>query len=152
VSKFTKDSEAKLLNMLGEELKVWEQIYTLTENQASLIELDDVEKLSESIDQRQELIEKIKGLHQESNALMQSYISVSGNDEGGKSAAIEAEKTKIRNKITACSQKNDKNIAEANKIKGTYIEKAEELGQQRKSIGAYALDVTNNSELFDTKG
>ena len=150
MSKFTAENEKTLLKMLGEELEAWQQIKTLTESQSKLLESDDIDALERSLDQRQGQIEKIGGLHQGGNILMQSYIS-QVNSKGVKSEKIEAEKEKLREMITACSTQNDKNMQTAAKLKTGYSEKAEELGQKRKSIGAYALEVPNNSEIFDKK-
>ena len=143
--------ERQLTDLLKEELSVWVQINELTDKQTALLEADDVEALTESMDRRHELIEKIKGLHQESNVLMQSYISAT--EKGGeKSKAVEAVIAQIREKITISAQCNEKNLAIAGTMKDGYSERAGELGQKRKGIGAYALDVPYNSELYDGKG
>jgi len=150
VKMFSKDSQAKLHKLLKEELGIWEQIRELTEKQTELVSSDEVDALNKSIDDRQELIEKINGLHQESDILMQSYISVSGSS-GEKSAEIEALVSKIREKIVSCSQLNDKNVSSAKGVKEAVIERADDLGKKRKTIGAYAPSLPNNSEMVDKK-
>ena len=77
--KFSSKEEARLLELLGEEQAIFERIRALTGEQATLIAADDMEAFNGSLDSRQELIEKINGLHQETNVLMQSYISFSGD-------------------------------------------------------------------------
>ena len=46
---------------------------------------------------------------------------------------------------------NAKNQAAANEMAEEYAKRIEKLNLSRKSLGAYALGVSNNSELFDTK-
>jgi len=158
--KFSSKEEARLLELLGEEQAIFERIRALTGEQATLIAADDMEAFNGSLDSRQELIEKINGLHQETNVLMQSYISFSGDagagsggagSEGAKSAKVEAARELLNGVIAECADMNAKNQAAANEMAEEYAKRIEKLNLSRKSLGAYALGVSNNSELFDTK-
>jgi len=151
VNIISRDEETRLLELLGEEQKLFEQIHGLTVQQAELLAADDIEAFDKSLDSRQELIEKINGLHQETNILMQSYISFSGSPGGMKSAAAEAALESLRDKISLCAELNEKNMAAAKEMAEDYIKRIGKLSLSRKSLGAYALSVPNNSELFDKK-
>jgi len=148
VRKHSDAANARLLTLLEEELLAWEQIHKLTQEQAQLLDSEELDSLEKSIDQRQHLMEKINGLHQESNDLMQSYNK---HQSGSKNTAIEAVLGKLRKMIVLCSEQNETNIISAEEIKSGFIARVEELGQKRKSIGAYAPDITESSELFDKK-
>jgi len=158
---FTSKEETRLLELLVEEQVIFEQIRALTGIQAELLAADDVEAFNYSLDSRQELIEKINGLHQETDVLMQSYIAFSGQEEGAggagetgagaKSAGVEAAMELRRSLIAECAAMNARNSAAANEMAEKYSKRIEQLDLSRKSLGAYALGVSNNSELFDKK-
>ena len=148
---FPRDREARLLELLGEELVIFKQIHELTEKQTELLAADDLEAFNESLDSRQELIEKINGLHQEAEALMQSYISFSKSKGGNKVAAVEQAIGKLRDAVGGCAALNEKNIAAAKEMNEEYVKRIDELSIGRKSLGAYAQNVPNSSELFDKK-
>jgi len=147
VSKIASADLERLSKLLGEELKLHEKILKLTEEQTKLLTKDDIEAFNSSLDKREELIEKIKGLHQESNPLMQSYASSS--DEGG--GKIDELKTKIRNELSICAQLNDENLAVVNQKSEGHTKKIEEQSAKRKGIGGYAQSVPNTPEMFDKK-
>jgi len=146
VSKFSNSNHASLLKLLKEELGLWEQVYGLTDKQTQLLSSDDMDALDESIEARQILIEKIDGLHQDSDILMQSYIS-----HASKIGDIEALKTKLRGLVASCAQLNERNLTDAKDVAENLTARAGKLGEKRKTIGAYALDAPNNPELFDKK-
>jgi hypothetical protein len=152
MSGFPKEDEAKLLELVAQQQNLFAQIRKLTQEQAGLIASEDVEGLDKSLDRRQKHIEKIKGLHQESDALMQSYISSREAPGGTKIKAIETAAANLREDVTQCAGLDAKN-AEALKAKAdAYLKQREKLAASRKSIGLYAQGGTNNSELFDKKG
>ena len=140
-----------MIALLGEELAVFEQIRDLTGKQTDLLAVDDVKALDESLDRIQELIGKINGLHQESDVLMQSYISFSDSAGGGKDPGIETAVEKLRGVIAECAELNEKNTTLAKETAEEYIKRIGKLSLSRKSLGAYAAQVPNNSELFDKK-
>jgi hypothetical protein len=152
MSGFGKADEERLTELLGEETKLFAQIRKLTQEQTGLIGAEDVESLDKSLDRRQKHIDKIKGLHQESDALMQSYISSRKEPGAKKIKAIETAAANLREDITQCAAIDAKN-AEALKAKADgYIKQKNKLEASRKSIGLYAQGGTNSSELFDRKG
>jgi len=149
--KFSQVEESGLLELLGKELEIFRQIRELTVKQAQLLASDDIDAFNQSLDGRQELIEKINGLHQETNVLMQSYISFSGSRGGAKSSKVEAAREQLHDVIAECADLNEKNMATANGMAKDYTSRIENLQLSRKSLGAYALGTPNNSELFDKK-
>ena len=151
MNKFSQEKQSSLLKLLEEEMAVFEQIRELTEKQTDLLAVDDAEALDETLDRRQELIEKIKGLHQESDVLMQSYISFSKAAGGGKDVKIETAAEKLRQVITECAELNERNMASAKETAEEYIKRIGKLSLSRKSFGAYAPQMPNSSELFDKK-
>ena len=151
MNEFPRDKEARLLKLLGDEAAIFSKILELTGKQTELLAADDLEEFEKSLNQRQEFIEQINGLHQEAEALMQSYVSYSESTGRKKIAAIEQAIEKLRDVISECAGLNESNIAAAKEMTGEYVKRMDELNVGRKSLGAYAQNVPNNSELFDKK-
>ena len=148
---FSRDNEARLLELLGKESDHFKQILDMTEKQTELLAADDIGGFDESISRRQELIEKINGLHQESDVLMQSYLSFTDVPGGKKNGAIEKAAARIRETAAKCAALNDKLIISAKEKAEDYIKQIGKLSLSRKSIGAYVQGVPNDPELFDRK-
>jgi len=151
VSNFSRNDESRLLVLLGEELEIFRQIGSLSIKQAELLAADDMEAFEGSLERRQGLIEKINGLHQETDLLMQSYMSFSDAGTGEVSDAIETTAGQLKEIIADCVSTNDKNMVAAKEKAEEYIKKIGKLSLGRKSLGAYAQTLPNNSELFDKK-
>ena len=149
MSKFESVEIKQLSELLGEELKIYGQIRKLTEKQTGLLAKDDITAFNSSLDKREELIEKIKGLHQEKDPLMQSYISLSSGGNGNEE--IEKLKGQIREIITDCSRINDENMAAMKEKTEDHIKRIDEQSAKRKGIGGYAQSVPNTPEVFDKK-
>ena len=150
MSNFSSADTEQLFGLLSEELEFYAKIRNLTEEQAELLAKDDIEAFDNSLNKRETLIEKIKGLHQESNPLMQSYASFSsgGNKTDSK---IDELKKQIRQQLEICARLNDENL-EAMKIKkDEHTKKIDEQSAKRKGIGGYAQSVPNSPEMFDKK-
>jgi len=141
---------ARLLELLGDELKIYKQIQKLTEKQAQLLAKDDIDSFNNSLEKRAELIEQIKGLHRESDPLMQSYVSTS---ESSKDRNGDIDKTikEIRQTLEVCSGLNEDNIAAMKAKTEDHTSKIKEQNAKRKGIGGYAQSVPNTPEMFDTK-
>ena len=144
---FTRENTTRLTALLKQETALFEQIREMTAEQKELLDNDDIVGFDKSLDSRQELIEKINGLHQETTLLMQSYLSSTAS--GKKNAAIEEADKKRRNAIAECAATNDENIAATKDKMGDYTRQISKLSMSRKTIGAYALGVPNNPERFD---
>jgi len=142
VSKIASADIEKLSKLLSEELELYGQIQKLTEEQTELLAEDDIDAFNSSLDKREELIEKIKGLHQESNPLMQSCVS---NDK------IDELMKKIRKTLETCSKLNDKNEEILREKTQDHTKKIDEQSSKRKGIGGYAQSVPNTPEMFDKK-
>jgi hypothetical protein len=151
VDGFTNEKEARLLELLEQQLKVFAQIRKLAQEQAALIEEEDTETLNKSLDRSGKHIERFKGLHQESDALMQSY-AYSLSTGGKKVKAIETASAKLREDIEQCGKLEAQNLAAANAKADGYLKQIDKISTSRKSIGLYAQGGTNSSELFDKKG
>ena len=149
VSAISPEIETRLLNNLSEELKLLGQVRELTLKQSGILAEEDIEAFDSSLDRRQEYIEKINGLHQETNILMQSYVSFSNAPDGRKNDGIESLQTQIHALIAECARINDKNSAVAKEKNEDYVKRIGDLSLKRKSLGKYALGVPNDSELFD---
>jgi len=150
VSNFSSADSERLSKLLGEELEFYVNIRKLTEEQTELLAKDDIEAFDDSLVKRETLIEKIKGLHQESNPLMQSYVSFSS--AGNKTDSnIDELKKKIREQLEVCAKLNDKNT-ETMKVKADeHSKKIDDQSAKRKTIGGYAQAVPNVPEMFDKK-
>ena len=148
MSKFKPAERDRLSVLLRKELEIFEKIRNLTGKQAELLAKDDVDQFDSSLDKRQELIEKINGLHQESDPLMQSYISLPADE---KSPEIEDLREKIRDIVGICAELNEKNVAEMKVKSEAHKKKIDKHSAKRKGIGGYAQAVPNTPEVFDTK-
>jgi len=148
VSKTASAESERLSELLSEELELYGKIRKMTEEQEKLLAKDDIEAFNISLDKREKLIDKIKGLHQESNPLMQSYASISS---GSKNSEVEELKVKIREVIEACAQLNDENIDSLKEKTESLTKEIDEKSAKRKGIGGYVQSVPNKSEMFDKK-
>ena len=148
---FSQDGRARLLELLDQEIGLFGRIYELTVKQAELLADDDIDGFNKSLDSRQVLIEKINGLHQETDILMQSYMSFAGSDDGKKVEAIEKAEEQWLDMVTQCAVLNEKNNSAAKDKNSNYIKRIDKLNLSRKSLGVYTPDLTNYSELIDRK-
>ena len=148
MSKSTPADTERLLELLEEELKIYGQIQKQTEKQAELLAKDEIETFNSSLERRAELIEKIKGLHQESDPLMQSYVSGAAD---GKNSDIEKINKKIRQALEICSGLNSDNVAAMKEKTQEHTKKIKKQSEKRKGIGGYAQSVPNTPEMFDKK-
>jgi len=150
VSKLASEEAEKLTELLEKEFDLYEQIHKLTKTQTQLLDKDDIDAFNNSLDKRAQLIEKIKGLHQESEPLMQSYVSFTKG--GGKAdAIIEEHQIKIKELIKGCAKLNDENIATMTEKTKEHTKKIDEQRAKGKTIGGYAQSVPNIPEVFDKK-
>ena len=150
MSKFASADKERLSKLLGEELELYKQIRKLTEQQKELLAKDEIDEFNISLDKREKLIEKIKGLHQESDPLMQSYASLSAGEKT-KDSKIDEFKKQIRKELTVCAQLNEENIESMSEKTEEHKKKIEEQSAKRKGIGGYAQSVPNTPEMFDKK-
>ena len=150
MSNFASADKERLSKLLGEELEIYGQIKKLTDKQAELLAKDDIDAVNGSLDKRAELIEKIKGLHQDSEPLMQSYVSFAAggkNDDSG----IENLREQIRAAIEICMKLNNENIDGMKGKTEEHTKKIDEQSAKRKGIGGYVQSVPNTPEVFDKK-
>jgi len=148
VSGFAVTSEKRLTELLGEELKLLNNIVELTDEQTRQIDLDEFDGLGKLLDDRQKLIEKINGLHQETTPLMQSYVSSSDYE---KIYEIDDLRDQIKQVLTKCKNLNEINVEALSQKSTIQSEKIEKQSAQRKGIGGYAQAVPTSSERFDKK-
>jgi len=140
----------QLAKTLAKELDLYEQIHKLTKTQTELLNKDDIDAFNSSLDKRAELIEKIKGLHQESEPLKQSYISFTKKDNKSDSQ-IDSLLDQIKKIIESCAKLNDENIASMEEKTKEQSKKIDEQRAKGKTIGGYAQSVPNTPEVFDKK-
>ena len=150
MSKFSSSDTERLLKLLSEEHGLYGKIREMTKHQTGLLAKDDIEEFNNSLDEREELIEKIKGLHQESDTLMHSYTSFV-NSGDNKNDKIDKLKADIREVIKECAELNDKNIMSMRGKTEDHTKKIDEQSAKRKGIGGYAQSVPNTPEMFDKK-
>jgi len=146
---FSQDDKSRLTELLSRELEIFKQVLDNTVKQTELLAEDDAYAFNISLDLRQELIEKINGLHQESDILMQSYISYCESGGGERIAEIDAITDRLRNIISECAGINERNEAAAKEMAEGYIKRIDKLNVTRKSLRKYIHDLPNNPELFD---
>jgi len=147
VSKFESSDRDKLQEYLAQEFDTFEQIQKLTEKITEQITEDKIEALDKSLDKRQELINKINGLHQDSGALMQSYVSL----EDVIDKEIEKLMEKIREIAQECAESNDIVMSAIKKKSQEQSEKIDKQSAKRKGISGYAQAVSYSPEVIDKK-
>jgi len=150
VIKISSEDIERLSKLLGEELEHYKQIRKLTEEQVELLNKDDIEAFNGSLNKREELIEKIKGLHQEKEPLVQSYASLS-ESEKKQGKEINNLNKQIREIIEVCAEINDRNILCVKGKTDDLTKKIDEQSSKRKGIGGYVQAVPNTPEMFDKK-
>jgi len=150
VSKFAPSDKERLIKLLTDKLKIYKQIRKITEEQTELLAKDDIEAFDSSLEKRAKLIEKINGLHQESETLMQSY-ALAPEESSDKSSDINKLDKEIRDILTDCANLNDKNIAVMKDKTEEHIKRIDEQSAKRKGVGGYVQSVPNTSEVFDKK-
>jgi ElaB/YqjD/DUF883 family membrane-anchored ribosome-binding protein len=145
----------RLSMLLGKELEYYKQIQKQTEEQTGMLSEDDIEAFNESLLKREGLINKIKGLHQEKEPLMQSYASMSKGTKPQNEVLLNKEiddlNKQIRAVIEACAKMNDTNIQSLKEKTEKLTKKIDEQSTKRKGIGGYVQTITNTSEMFDKK-
>ena len=151
MSEFTHDDSVRLIALLEQELEAFNNILKLTEEQSELIAADEIEAFDKSLDSRQELMEIINRLHQESDVLMQSYTSFSEADTSRRIDGIDETGEQIREILAICAALNEKNTAEAKERSESYVDRINKLNLSRKSLGSYIQNVESNSELIDKR-
>jgi hypothetical protein len=151
VSGFSRDEASRLIELLGTELELFGQVRVITRKQKELLDADDIDGFDRSLDSRQELIEKINGLHQESDILMQSYISHHTTGGGKKQSEVETAAGKLRDIISQCVADDEANAAKAKEKAEDYVQQIDKMSLNKKSIGAYVQDIPNKPEHFDRK-
>ena len=112
MSAFPRDKHARLLKLLTRELELFEKVRALTQEQSEFLAADEKEELgplNESLQRRQEVIDQIDGLHQETDPLMQSYVSCQKSAGGKKLGDIELAAGKLRSVMAECARLNDSN-------------------------------------------
>ena len=149
MSKFNKDMETHLLELLNKELKLFEKMKEHIKKQTELLASDMIEEFNKDLESAEKLKEKINGLHQESDVLMQSYITSVKSGERGKIKEIDDQRDKIRDIITECRDINEEIQKTAGDKMTEYTKRIKELDTSRKTFGAYALALPDNSVYFD---
>ena len=147
--KFNREKETQLIALLEEKLKLFKQMKEQGEKQTEYLSKDEIEAFSESLEKGEKLKEKINGLHQESEVLMQSYMSSYQQGGRGKVKAIDNLREKIREIIVECQSINDKNYETAKGKTEEYTKRLKELDTSKKTLNAYSMDLPENSEHFD---
>ena len=149
MNSFPQDKKERLIELIGQELELFGRIREIAMAQTELLEADYIESFDYSLDSRQEIIEKINGLHQESDVLMQSYISFSNSAGGGKFDEIESAATRLREMIALCVELDEKNTSIIEGKKEDHTRQVTEMSMRRESLGKYAPNLPNNPKMFD---
>ena len=148
--------EARLLELFGQATELAEGLLERSEAQSQMLAADDLDAFNESLDRGRETIEEINGLHQEAEALMQSYAlylqsSRGDGGSGGRSEAVDAAAERFIDAVEQCAQRNTRNLDEAKEKTEEFIRQIGSLSLKRKSLGLYAQNTGNSSAHFDKK-
>ncbi|MCL2627817.1 MAG: hypothetical protein FWD44_03870 [Oscillospiraceae bacterium] len=148
MSKFESSDRGKLQEYLKQELEAFEKIRALTQELAEQINEDKVDALNKTLSKRQEQIEKINGLHQESSLLMQSYASL---QQGEKDGEIDDILSQIQEITQSCANLNDESFNILRVKSEEQTEKIDKQSAKRKGISGYAQAVAYAPEVIDKK-
>ena len=151
MNSFSSDDGTRLQELLEEETDIFRQIRELTRVQKELLAADDIDGFNSALDDRLELIEKINGLHQETNLLMQSYKVFKNSPGGSESVEIENAVALLQETIAETVELDGSNAVLAKRKAEEYIKQIGKLSLTRKSIGKYAPGAPTTSALFDRK-
>ena len=143
---FSSHERDALMRQLQGEMAVLISLRELTQEQAALLAADDIDAVNASLDRRQKFIEEFERLHQETEVLMQSYIS-----SQTVTAEIDGLLTQIRAELAAIAAKNDENGTAAKVKSGEYGKDISKLNLGRRGIGLYNQTVERGAEYFDKK-
>ena len=146
---FPQEKKERLIELIEQELKMFGRIREISVAQTDLLATDYIESFDKSLDARQEIIEKINGLHQESEVLMQSYISFSNSADSDKINEIESAATRLRDMIALCVELDEKNTSMIEGKKQEHTRQVTEMSMRRESLGKYAPNLPNNPKMFD---
>ena len=143
--------EARLLDLLGQATELAERALERSKEQSEMLASDDLDSFNESLDRGRETIIKINGLHQEAEALMQSYASYSISEGGAKIEEVDAAADRFIKTVEQCAAINMRNLNEAKNRTEEFIRQIGSLSLKRKSLGLYAQNTGSSSKLFDKK-
>ena len=151
---FSMQEADKLITLLGERKQLLSAYLALTNQQADILTAEDTDAFNENLDQRQKIIDKIEGLHQEIVPLMQAYTSSVGDSKQPSSYAT---------KINEIESQTQAMLADVRTVDRRALEKAKEkaaffgaeikrVNLSRKSIGKYQNNAgMPTSGIFDQK-
>jgi hypothetical protein len=151
VSDFSQQQSERLYQLLADETKLLENLRKAAKEQSIHLAEDKMDDFDKSFSVGQEIIGEIDRLHQETNLLMQSYVSFSNSGNGRKVDKIEESIKAFKSIIAECAELNEINMVSAKEKMEEYSQQITKSSQSRKSIGVYAQSVTNNPEFFDKK-
>ena len=142
---FTPAEKERLTELLSDDLELFGQIRELMERQTQLLS-DDAETFDGLLDRREELAEKINGLHQETDPLMQSYVSSKNSDKD-----VENLRLKIKAEISYCENLNRQHSSLMKEKTRELSKEIDEKRSKREGIGGYAQAAPTTSMKFDNK-
>jgi len=148
--RFTSEKE-RLLELQKQEIGLFERLREITKEQAEMLAADDAEAFDRSLDRSSEIIEKIEGLHQESEILMQSYTSNLPPAHAEKNDPVLIAANQIKDALSECARLHEINSAAAKAKADSYITGAGKLNVRRRSLGLYTQALTNSPTMFDRR-
>jgi hypothetical protein len=151
VSSFSVENEARLLELIRQELMLFSVMRGRTEKQAEQIKEDDVAAFENSLGDRQEIIEKINGLHQETDGLMQSYSFYRSSADTESPGELDSAISQLKDSIAECAALNDIVVETAKERALYYTERIGKLSLSRQSLGKYQQELPNTPQMFDKK-
>ena len=146
---FTSDDSKKLLELLEKQHDLVEEILKITKGQSELVQIRDVEQFGNTIDQVDEIIEQINGLHQEASPLMQSYNLYKTSSGGSAVPEIDKLTSSLQAKLSEGSEIHQYNIGLVTDTKGELTKEIAKLADEKKGVGGYKTEVPRESKLID---
>ena len=144
--------EERLLGLLGEAAEFASQVIALEREQSKYLIADDLDAFNKSLDSVGGIIERMKGLHQETEPLMQSYASYYNSEGGSRIEAIDNAAQELVSLMEQCSAQSNSNLEDAKDKANEFVRQIDDLSTKRKSVGIYAQSTgESSSSVFDKK-
>ena len=151
---FSMQEADKLITLLGERKQLLSAYLALTNQQADILTAEDTDAFNENLDQRQKIIDKIEGLHQEIVPLMQAYTSSVGDSKQPSSYAAKINEIESQTQAMLADVRTvDRRVLEKAKEKAAFFgAEIKRVNLSRKSIGKYQNNAgMPTSGIFDQK-
>jgi len=143
--------EELLIDLLGQQAGLLEQMAGLLKEQSRMIALDEADGADPLLDvMGEEARDELDRLRGEAEPLFQAYGRYS-ESAGGRSEAVDEALDRIIELLEEGASLSERNLAEAKEKAEGLTRQIDDQRTKRQGIGAYAQGTGSNSAIFDRK-